>query len=77
MEKPQSTIILQLSCSKYEAERYRKILVLLISKGALDIPNGNSVLHFNNNQLKGIDLNIKRWHSDKCSEDLTNNISML
>ena len=52
------------------------MIVQLIQQGALDIPNGSSTLHFNNRELKAIDLNIKQWHSNKsnCDNIYKNNL---
>lgn len=48
-----------------ETQRYREIIHLLIGSGALNIRNGKTILHWDQNALQGIETDVHLWKRGK------------
>lgn len=54
--------------SKADTERYRQMIVTLISQSVFSVKNGSATLHFDQNgDLGEIELKLRKWRKSKDS----------
>lgn len=64
--KEKGVIEIELEGVSFEqTERYREVIHLLIASGALNIRNGKTILHWDQNALQGIETDVQLWRRGK------------